>query len=117
MHGGDIDPLGLPQFEEAVAGGVAPDRGHVGHARALPRRRYGGVGGVAAGAFQVQPASVGADRLLVELQHRLAHADQVDRHGRIACAAAWMASRSPAAMRRSSTSAPPMPTKAAPAAR
>ena len=118
-HGGRIDALARPQRHEAVAGHVVAECGDVADARALPCRGDRGVRGVAAVAFQVMPRAVGLQGKLVELQHRLAHAQQIDRHGAAITwrAAASIAARSPAAMRRSSTSAPPMPTNAAPAAR
>src|ERR1700712_3264055 len=55
-------------------------------------------------------------RKLGELQHGFTHAQQIDAHS-TARAAASIAARSPAAIRASSTRAPPMPTNAAPAAR
>ena len=139
-HAGGIDPFARPQRQQRLAGRVVADRGDVADPRPLARRRDGGVRGVAAVALQKQHAPVRLRRQLVELQHRLAHAQQIDRHHAPApreptswepapgesapgapamtcCAAATIAARSPAAMRRSSTSAPPMPTNAAPAAR
>jgi Entner-Doudoroff aldolase len=82
---------------------------------------------LAAGADVVKifPAS-SAGGLLVQLQHRLAQAENIGAQGgghqacsmpRTSRAARRMADLSPAAMRPSSTSLPPMPTKAAPAAR
>jgi len=61
------------------------------------------------------PGSAACRRAAVEA----AHAQQIDSHGAAITwwAAASIVARSPAAMRRSSTSAPPMPTNAAPAPR
>ena len=116
QHAPRIHALALPQPHEAVAGHVHAQRGDIANPSALPRRRDGRVGGVATVPFQIMLGPISTSRQLVELQHRLAHAQQVDAHN-TAFAAASIATRSPAAMRFSSTSAPPMPTNAAPAAR
>ena len=121
-YGGCIDPFARPKVEEALPGRIRADGGDVAHVRPAARRGYGGVGGVPAMAFKIQRAAIGTRRLAVQLQHRLAHAQQRGRAhaAAIPCAASAAAmtlARSPAAMARSSTSLPPMPTKAAPAAR
>src|SRR5262249_43473920 len=104
---------------EAITWHVVAERGDVADTCSLARGGDRRIGGVAAMPFQVMACSVRLQRQLIEFQHGLAHAQQIDRHA-IAItwsAAASIAARSPAAIRRSSTSAPPMPTNAAPAAR
>lgn len=68
------DAFGAPQIEEAGAAGILADGGEVGDARALACGSDGGVAGVAA----VAGAVIGLSGGLVEFEHGLAHADQVD---------------------------------------
>jgi hypothetical protein len=89
--GAGVDPLLGPEAHEAIAGRVAAQGGDVGDAGALAGGGDGGVAGVAADAFEIEATTVGGLGKLVELQHRLADADQIGRfHARIASAAALM---------------------------
>ena len=116
--GAGIDGFALPEVAEAGGGGVVAECGDIGDAGALAGGGHGGVAGVAAAAFEIETRQVGGGaRLFVEFQHRFADADEFDGHCNTARAASSIAARSPAAMRFSSIRAPPMPTKAAPAAR
>ena len=120
-----VHRLPRPQPDETVARPVAAQGGDHAHAGAVAGGGDGRVGGIAAEPLQIVPAAIGLRRQLGKFQHRLSHAEQVGGHQRAPPAAAAIAApaapviaaRSPAAMRASSTSAPPMPTNAAPAAR
>ncbi len=117
---GAIEPLALPEGEKGIARFVAAESGDDADRRSLPGGRDGGVRGISAKSLKIKFSSCAVWGKLGEFEHRLAHAEEGGRAHAAACtawAAARMAARSPAAIRPSSTRAPPMPTKAAPAAR
>ena len=71
-----VDPFSLPQRQQVVAEHVVADLRQIGAARAHPGRGDGAVGGVAAEACLVVARSGG---LLVELDHRFADGEHIDR--------------------------------------